>query len=192
MAHAMHSGRIATFSKVFFGIEIAQKKRRVRSAWKHQQHPGTARSFETTPGIPPPARKPKRFSLTAEPACLPCWHRQAEAAEESEIFPVNPGTTVLQSRNPFSSLDERRTYRVWLCDLGLPVRVRTCLRRERDRQAQTGDLRGERSGVKAPYEGSPRDDPTWSACARFPLPSSPGWDSVRRQRSLAPCQYSRL
>ena len=43
----------------------------------------------------------KRFSLTAEPACLPCWHRQAEVAEEDEIFPVDPGTTVLQIRNAF-------------------------------------------------------------------------------------------
>jgi hypothetical protein len=42
---------------------------------------------------PPSATEPKRFSLTAEPA---------EAAEEDEIFPVNPGTTVLQSRNAFS------------------------------------------------------------------------------------------
>jgi hypothetical protein len=34
----------------------------------------------------------KRFSLTAEPA---------EVAEEDEIFPVDPGTTVLQIRNAF-------------------------------------------------------------------------------------------
>ncbi len=66
-----------------FQDEIAQKKRRVRSAWKHQQHPGTARSFETTPSI-------------------------------------------------------------------------------------------QRAPAEAPSQGSERDDPTWSACARFPLPSSPG------------------
>ena len=53
------------------------------------------------PGL---ARRPIPLTqtfLTAEPACLPCWHRQAEAAEEDEIFPVNPGTTALQSRNAF-------------------------------------------------------------------------------------------
>ena len=44
----------------------------------------------------------KRFNLTAEPACLPCWHRQAEATEEDEIFRANPGTTVLQNWNAFS------------------------------------------------------------------------------------------
>jgi hypothetical protein len=56
----------------------------------------------------------------------------------------------------FPGLDEERTYRIRLCALGLPVRVRTCLRRERlpvqctqtgDRQAQTGDLCGEKSGL---------------------------------------------
>jgi hypothetical protein len=64
---------------------------------------------------PPSATEPKRFSLTAE------------AAEEDEIFPVksrNNGSS--ESERFFPSLNEGRTYRVWLCDLG--------------------DLRGEKSG----------------------------------------------
>jgi len=40
----------------------------------------------------------------------------------------------------FPSLDEGRIYRVWLCDLGLPVPCSGA--------GQTGDLRGEKSGMK--------------------------------------------
>ena len=46
--------------------------------------------------------QPSYFNLTAEPACLPCWHRQAEDAEDGEIFPLDSGTTGLETRNSFS------------------------------------------------------------------------------------------
>jgi hypothetical protein len=46
--------------------------------------------------------KPKYFNFTAEPACLPCWHRQAEDAEDDEISPLDSGTTGLGTRNSSS------------------------------------------------------------------------------------------
>jgi len=83
-----------------------------RFQFLHQSHPSRVRRFDLSLGIRQkspvgqtfvwPAEKgmtlPKRFSLTA----VPLRSGTAEAAEEDEIFSVDPGTTVLQSRNAFS------------------------------------------------------------------------------------------
>jgi hypothetical protein len=59
--------------------------------------------------------------------------RQKNAARERPV----PRSRRYELERFFPGLDEGRTYRIRLCALGLPVRVRT----------QTGDLCGEKSGL---------------------------------------------
>jgi len=79
------------------------------AARRAKRRPGSARILPRTPSLRVNVERhrghwpfqPRYFNLTAEPACLPCWHRQAEDAEDDEIFPLDSGRTGLGTRNSF-------------------------------------------------------------------------------------------